>query len=51
MTRLENVIKEVETMKEIACDAVYEGLLLLTNINVVDVHFIRRFMDVGLIMC
>ena len=24
MTRLENAIKEVETMKEIACDAVYE---------------------------
>lgn len=47
MTRLENIIKEVETMKEITCDAV----LLLTNINVVDVHFIRRFMDVGLIMC
>lgn len=25
MTRLENIIKEVDTMKEIACDAVYEG--------------------------
>ena len=28
-----------------------KGLLLLTNINVVDVHFIRQFMDVGLIIC
>lgn len=25
MTRLGNVIKEVGTMKEIACDAAYEG--------------------------
>lgn len=51
MTRLENIIKEVDTMKEIACDAVYEGSTTTHEYQCGRCHFIRRFMDVGLIMC